>query len=72
MLFFLNDFFENITYIRYTFLNPSSAGNVHRRQILTYKDHPRTERFKIGLYVMAVSHDIGIQIKRQEQTFMMI
>ena len=47
----------------------TSESDVCRRQILMYKDDPRTERIKIFLM-----HNIRIQMNRKEltKTFMMI
>ena len=47
-----------------------SESEVCRRQILTYKDDPCTERIKILILI----HNIGIQMEQKELTksFMMI
>ena len=47
----------------------TSESDVCRRQILTSKDGPRAERIK---NIIVVDHNIGIQMKRKELTFMMI
>ena len=44
----------------------TSESDVCRRQILTSKDGPYTERIK--LFIMAKTHHIGIQIKQKELT----
>ena len=42
-------------------------SDVCRRQILTYKDDPRTERIKIFIMTIDTCH-IGIQMKQKELT----
>ena len=50
----------------------TSESDICRRQILRYKNDPRTER--IIIFLMAIYHNIGIQMKQKKltKTFMMI
>ena len=59
MLLYLNDFLKKYVY-------PFSAGTDFRRQILTSKVDPRTE--KVQLLHCLLTHNIGIQIKQKEPT----
>ena len=50
------------------FINPyTSESAVCRRQILTCKDGPRTERIKIFLMAIVLCNNLGIQMKQKEQ-----
>ena len=51
---------------RQSTINRSSAGTVFIRQNLTYKDSAHNERIKI--FIMAVIHNIGIQMKQTDLT----
>ena len=52
----------------------TSESDVCRRQILTYKDDPRTERIKIFIMAVDTWPYTGIQMNRKEVTkkFMML
>ena len=51
----------------------TSESDVYRRQILTYKDGPRTKRIEKNL-IAVYTYNIGLQMKRKElcKTFLMI
>ena len=43
---------QKLVILRWVSINPFSAGTVFIRQILTYKDGPRTKKYKIFLVVV--------------------
>ena len=47
-------------------INPLSTGSVFRRQIVTFKDRPRTE--SITIFMVDLTHNIGIQMNQKGLT----